>query len=208
MNDFNFGELINLLIESVDSMGYPGIFFLMALESTVVPIPSELVMPVAGYLIQQGRMDFGLTILSGATGSLFGAYLNYFASRWLGRALVLKYGRYVGLNAEHLTKVERFFYSHGDISTFVGRLLPVVRHLISIPAGLARMGHLRFSTYTGVGSAIWATVLTAIGFILGERQDLVERYAHQAVICAVAFSAILVLLYIIAHRWRLKVKAT
>ena len=138
-------ELVSWLVTTIGAMGYPGIFILMAMESSVIPIPSELVMPPAGYLAQQGQMNAFIAILCGTVGSLVGAYANYFAARHLGRPLVLKYGKYVWISEEKFSRVESFFLKHGEISTFIGRLLPVVRHLISLPAGLSGMNHLRLS---------------------------------------------------------------
>jgi len=200
-------ELINWLVETIGALGYPGIFILMALESSVFPIPSEVVMPPAGYLVQQGKMSMGLVILCGTLGSLAGAYANYFAARWLGRPLVIRYGRYVGISEENFNRVETFFLSHGEISTFIGRLLPVIRHLISIPAGLARMNHLRFSLYTLVGAGIWVSILSWIGYFIGAEQDLILRYSHQAVIGVVVFSVLLTGVYVAVHR-RKAAKAT
>ncbi|BBL74950.1 DedA family protein [Methylomagnum ishizawai] len=196
-------ELINWLVETIGTLGYPGIFLLMAMESSIFPIPSEVVMPPAGYLAQQGKLDMTLVILCGTLGSLAGAYANYFVARWLGRPLVIKYGRYVWITEQHFDRVESFFLRHGEISTFIGRLLPVIRHLISIPAGIARMGHLRFSLYTTVGAAIWVSVLSWIGYFLGAEQALIVRYSHQAVIGAVGFSAALVAVYVVLHRRKL-----
>jgi len=193
-------ELINWLVTTIGAMGYLGVFLLMAMESSVIPIPSEVVIPPAGYLAQQGKMNMGLVILAGTLGSLVGAYANYFAARYLGRPLLLKYGRYVWITEEHFERVEGFFKRHGEISTFIGRLLPVVRHLISLPAGLAGMSHLRFSAYTLLGSAIWVTVLAWIGYFIGENEELILRYSHQAVIDVVAFSAVLVAVYVWWHR--------
>ncbi|HTY20169.1 MAG TPA: DedA family protein, partial [Geobacteraceae bacterium] len=122
---------INWLVITNRALGYPGIFFLMAMESSVIPIPSELVMPFAGYLAQQGEMNLFVAIFCGTAGSLLGAYLNYFAAHYLGRPLLLRYGKYVWITEEKFAKVETFFHKHGEISTFIGRLLPVVRHLIS-----------------------------------------------------------------------------
>src|SRR5512137_1260225 len=173
-------EAINWLITTIGSMGYTGIFLLMALESSIVPIPSEIIMPPAGYLVQQGKMNMALVILSGTLGSLFGAYLNYFAAHYLGRPFLLKYGRYVLITDEHFRRVEDYFASHGEISTFIGRLLPVIRHLISLPAGLAGMNHLRFSAYTLLGAGIWCTVLAWIGYEIGANQALVLAMAHRA----------------------------
>jgi membrane protein DedA with SNARE-associated domain len=189
-------EMINWLVESIGAMGYPGIFILMAMESSIIPIPSELVMPPAGYLVYTGKMNMMGAILSGTLGSLFGAYANYFASRYLGRPLILKYGRYVWIREEKFLKVESFFLQHGEISTFIGRLLPVIRHLISIPAGIAGMNHLRFSLYTLLGAGIWVTILTWIGYFIGSNQALIMQYSRQALYAAVAFSAVLLVVYI------------
>jgi membrane protein DedA with SNARE-associated domain len=197
-------ELINWLVDTIGVMGYPGIFLLMAMESSVIPIPSEVVMPPAGYLAQQGKMNIGLVILSGTLGSLVGAYANYFVARWLGRPLVIKYGRYVWITEEHFNKVEAFFLSHGEISTFIGRLLPVIRHLISIPAGIARMNHWRFSLYTTVGAAIWVSILSWIGYFIGQNQALIMEYSHEAVLAVVVFSVVLSGIYIHRHRRKLR----
>jgi len=189
-------NLINWLVESIGAMGYPGIFILMAMESSVIPVPSELVMPPAGYLVQAGKMEMLPVILCGTLGSLFGAYLNYFASRYLGRPLLLKYGKYVWITEEKFAKVETFFLRHGEISTFIGRLLPVVRHLISLPAGLAGMNHLKFSLYTLLGAGIWVTVLTWLGYFIGSNQDLIMKYSHQALYGVLGLSALIIFVYI------------
>jgi membrane protein DedA with SNARE-associated domain len=193
-------QLIDWLVTTIGAMGYPGIFLLMAMESSVLPVPSELVMPPAGYLAQRGEMNLVAAILCGTFGSLVGAYINYFAARHLGRPLLLKYGRYVWITEEKFTRVENFFLKHGEISTFLGRLLPVVRHLISLPAGLAGMGHLRFSLYTLLGAGIWVTVLTFIGYIIGENQELIMRYSHQALLVVILCSVVILAVYIRHHR--------
>jgi membrane protein DedA with SNARE-associated domain len=197
-------ELITWLVNTIGALGYPGIFILMAMESSVIPIPSEVVMPPAGYLAQQGKMNMGLVILAGTLGSLVGAYANYFVARWLGRPLVIKYGKYVWITEEHFNKVESFFLRHGEISTFVGRLLPVIRHLISIPAGIARMNHLRFTLYTLVGAGMWVTILSYIGYFIGAKEELIKEYAHEAVLGALAFSAAIVAVYVWQHRRKLR----
>ena len=193
-------ELINWLLTTMNAMGYPGIFLLMAMESSVIPVPSELVMPPAGYLAQQGSMNIWLVILMGTVGSLVGAYANYFAAHYLGRPLVLKYGKYVWITEEKFVKVEGFFLRHGEISTFIGRLLPVIRHLISIPAGIAGMNHFRFSLYTLVGAGLWCTILAWIGYFIGKEQALIMQYSRQAVIGVVIFCAILVAVYVWRHK--------
>ena len=192
--------VIDWLLTTIGALGYPGIFLLMAMESSVIPIPSELVMPPAGYLAQQGEMSMLVAILCGTMGSLVGAYANYFVAHYLGRPLILKYGRYVWITEEKFARVETFFHKHGEISTFIGRLLPVVRHLISLPAGLAGMNHWKFSLYTLLGAGIWVTVLTGIGYFIGKEQALIMRYSHQAVIGVVVFSALLIAVYVWRHR--------
>lgn len=192
--------LITWLVETIGTMGYPGIFLLMAMESSIIPIPSEIVMPPAGYLAFQGRMNPWLAILSGTCGSLLGAYANYYAAHYLGRPLILKYGRYVLIPPDKFQRVESFFLRHGEISTFIGRLLPVVRHLISIPAGVAGMNHLRFSLYTLLGAATWCAILTWIGYALGEHQELVMAWSHRALFWVVTASCGLVAAYVWWHR--------
>ncbi len=197
--------LINWLVLTIGALGYPGIFLLMAMESSVIPIPSELVMPPAGYLAQQGQMHMAIAILCGTLGSLVGAYVNYFAARHLGRPLLLKYGKYVWITEEKFAKVEQYFKVHGEISTFIGRLLPVVRHLISLPAGLAGMNHLKFSLYTLFGAGLWVTVLTFIGYFIGAERELIYKYSHQALIGAVILSVAIIAVYVWNHRRKSKV---
>lgn len=188
-------ELVTRLVETIGAWGYVGIFVLMAMESSVFPVPSELVMPPAGYLAYQGRMELWAAILAGTAGSLAGAYANYFAARYLGRPLILKYGRYVLMPTDKFLKAELFFLTHGEISTFVGRLLPVVRHLISIPAGLSGMNHFRFTLYTLLGAGIWVSILTWIGYAIGQNRELVMAYSHKALAAVIVASALLVALY-------------
>jgi membrane protein DedA with SNARE-associated domain len=192
--------VVDWLLQTIGTMGYPGIFLLMAMESSVIPIPSELVMPPAGYLAQQGQMNMAWAILCGTAGSLVGAYANYFAAHYLGRPLLLKYGKYVFITEEKFAKVEQFFLRHGEISTFIGRLLPVVRHLISLPAGLAGMNHLKFSLYTLLGAGTWVTVLTCIGYFIGSNQDLIMKYSHHALFAVLILSSLIVVVYVRMQR--------
>ena len=192
--------LVSWLLTTIGALGYPGIFLLMAMESSVIPVPSELVMPPAGYLAQQGQMNMFVAILCGTLGSLVGAYANYFAAHYLGRPLILKYGKYVWITEEKFAKVEVFFKEHGEVSTFIGRLLPVVRHLISLPAGLAGMNHWKFSLYTLLGAGMWVTILTYIGYFIGANQERIMKYSHQALIGAVLMSVAIVTVYVWNHR--------
>lgn len=198
--------LIQWLLDTIGAMGYPGIILLMAMESSIIPVPSELVLPPAGYLAFQGKMSMTLVILCGTFGSLIGAYANYFVCHYLGRPLILKYGKYVLIPPHKFERVEQFFLKHGEISTFIGRLLPVVRHLISIPAGLSGMNHLKFSFYTLAGAGIWCTILTWIGYFIGENQSLIMQYSHRAIVWVLLFSSVLIAVYVWLQRRRLHIK--
>jgi membrane protein DedA with SNARE-associated domain len=189
-------DLMLALVDGIGALGYPGIFLLMAMESSLVPVPSELVMPPAGYLAHQGLMNPWIAIFAGTTGSLAGAYANYYCARHLGRPLILKYGKYILIPPEKFKRVESFFLRHGEISTFIGRLLPVIRHLISIPAGLSGMNHVRFSAYTLLGAFIWCSVLTGIGYAIGRNQELIVAYSKQAVVWAAIGCGLLLAAYI------------
>jgi len=199
------------LVDAIGRMGYLGILLLMAMESSVLPVPSELVIPPAGYLAWQGKMNVWLALLAGTAGSCAGAYANYWVAKRLGRWVFVRYGRWVLLTERSLARTERFFGRHGEIATFVGRLFPVIRHLISIPAGLARMRLDRFFTYTAAGAAIWCAVLLAVGWLIGEasaalseaeRRELYSTYAHRAVLWMAPVTALVVVGYVIWHRKR------
>ena len=207
---------VNWLVETIGALGYPGVFLLMAMESSVIPIPSEVVMPPAGILAHRGEMSVIAAILCGTAGSLIGAYINYFTAHYLGRPLLLKYGRYVWITEEKFRKVEEFFQAHGEVSTFIGRLLPVVRHLISLPAGLAGMNHWRFSLYTLAGAGLWVTILTFIGYFIAplvapgqeaQSKELIMRYSHQALIGVIIFSALLLAVYVWRHKKKMRERA-
>lgn len=177
---------IDILLHIISTWGYPGIIVLMALESSLLPVPSEVVMIPAGYLAAQGKMDLTILVLCGTIGSIIGAWLNYFIALYLGRPIFVKYGKYVGMSEHHLEKVETFFYRHGEISTFVGRLLPVIRHLGTIPAGFAKMSLWKLTLYTALGAALWSMVLIAIGYFAGAnpemQHDLLARSSTYVII--------------------------
>ena len=202
------GRFCGWLAATVLVIGYPGIALLMAIESSFVPFPSELVMPPAGYHIAQGEMSWAFVIGAGIGGSLVGAYVNYALAAWLGRPFFLKYGRYFLVSEEHIDRCDQFFARHVEITMFVGRLIPVVRQLISLPAGVARMNLLRFSLYTALGAGIWVTVLTYIGFVVGKNQELLHRYLSDATVVALAAVAAVVFIYVHVHRRRSRSRAT
>src|SRR5262245_54748149 len=165
-------QIFDWILELARAWGYPGIFFAMAIESTIIPLPSELVLIPAGYLVLKGEMSGGIVVLCGAFGSLLGAAINYAVSLWPGRPIMERIGRYVLVTADKLDAAERYFARHGEITTFVGRLLPGIRHLISIPAGIARMDFTRFALYTTLGAGVWSAVLVGVGYFVGASEDL------------------------------------
>jgi len=188
--------IINFLVETIGSLGYIGIFALMFLESTFFPFPSEVVMIPAGFLAHKGDMNLYIVIIIGVLGSLSGALLNYYLSRTLGRKLLLKYGHYIWFEEEKLIKMEKFFQTHGEISTFNGRLIPVIRQYISLPAGLANMNIFKFSLYTSLGASIWVIILTFLGYFLGDNQELIQKYLQQITIGTIVFIALVTLYYV------------
>ncbi len=195
-----FSALINWLVETIGSMGYCGIVGLMFLESSFFPFPSEVVMPPAGYLAHQGQMSLPLVLLSGICGSLLGALFNYWLSLRYGRPFFIKYGKYLGVTDKVLDKADTFFARHGHISTFVGRLIPVIRQYISLPAGIARMNLTRFCLYTTLGAGIWIVILTLTGYWLGTNKALIDRYLSEISVALAVCCALLVVFYIWRHR--------
>jgi len=189
------------------TFGYPRIVVLMAIESSILPLPSELVMPPAGYWIAKGEMSLPVVLLCGTAGSVIGALANYWVAQLLGRAFVRRFGRYVLLSERSMERAERYFAAHGEISTLVGRLLPVIRHLISIPAGIARMPLSRFVTYTAIGAFAWCAVLTGIGYFLGRNEDVlrneeVQRYVSRVLLVLIPIVVVGVATYIVVQRRR------
>lgn len=171
----------------IEKLGYLGAGILMALESMVAPVPSELVMPFVGFLAVEGKFSVPLAILVTSVGSIIGSLVSYYMGYWGGRPFVLKVGRYLLLNREHLEWTERWFERNGSWTIFVSRFIPVVRHLISIPAGLGRMRLVPFCLYTLLGATIWNTFLLICGYKLRQNWTLVEQYSHEVdIVVAVA----------------------
>lgn len=171
-----FDAVVQWLVAFVEHLGVLGIFIMTFLESTFMPIPSEITMIPAGYLVQQGKMDFISVLLASIAGTVGGAYFNYWIARHFGRGLFLRYGKYFLMTPAKLKKLESFFDKHGAISTFIGRLIPGVRHYISFPAGLAQMNRRTFIIYTALGGAIWMTVLITLGYHIGENRALMVKW--------------------------------
>jgi len=171
-------ELLTWYVNLVSSLGYLGIFIMTIVESTILPIPSEITMIPAGYLIYQGKMSFFAVLISSTLGTLMGSLMNYYIASRFGRHLVITYGKYVFFREKQLEKVEKFFIKHGSISTFTGRLVPGVRHLISFVAGLSKMDLRKFSLFTSLGGGLWMLILIITGRYIGENQQLIDHYGH------------------------------
>jgi membrane protein DedA with SNARE-associated domain len=170
-----FHALLKVWFHFVEAQGYLGVFLLMALESSIVPIPSEVIMPPAAYWAAQGRMDFWLVVLAGTAGSLFGSLVCYAASRALGVPVVMRYGRFLLLPPEKIVAAENWVKEYGISGIFFARLLPVVRHLISIPAGLLRMPIASFCAATTAGAFLWALALSWFGRkVIGDSPQLLD----------------------------------
>ncbi len=167
-------EYIELAAANACIWGYVLIFALMTIESSFIPFPSEVIMIPAGFLAYRGELSFGIplidmtvALLSGLAGSLTGAFINYYLALWLGRPFLYRYGKYLFIRPKLLSRVERIFLEHGEITTFTCRLLPGIRQLISLPAGFSRMPLIRFSLFTSLGAGIWSLILVWIGYYLG-----------------------------------------
>ncbi|EAI7262794.1 DedA family protein [Campylobacter lari] len=190
------GDIIDFLLTLAKDWGYWGIIFLMFVESSFFPFPSEVVMIPAGYLAHQNELNFWLCLFCGTFGALLGALLNYYLCYFLGREVLLKICKYFGVNEAKFAQFEAFFNKHGEISTFSGRLIPGLRQYISLPAGLARMNLKKFIFYTSLGAGIWCLILLILGYILGKNEDLIKEYLHFVIIACIVFAAMIVAIYI------------
>ena len=167
------------IIGTLSALGYWGVVLLMGIESACIPLPSELIMPFAGYLVFKGQLTLWGVAFAGAVGCVLGSLVAYYVGLFGGRPWVQRYGRYVLVSPHDLELADRWFARHGDITIFVGRLLPVVRTFIAFPAGVARMPLLKFVVYTFVGSLIWCGALAWVGQRLGEHWDTLGVYFHR-----------------------------
>lgn len=174
------GDLTGWVTDVIESLGYWGLFFLVALENVFPPIPSEIILPLAGFTTGQGEMNYVLAVLAATLGSLVGAMILYAVGYSFGeervRWMVRNWGKWLGFKEEDVDKADGWFDKYGGIAVMTGRVIPIVRSLISIPAGLRRMPLLRFMLYTTIGSLVWNSVLIGAGWILGDNWEEVEEY--------------------------------
>lgn len=188
-------------ITIISSLGYLGIFILMALESMIFPIPSEIVMPFAGFLISQGQFSFAGILIFSSLGSLAGSLLSYYIGKFGGHKLILKYGKYCLLDEHDLQKTETWFATKGEKTIFIGRFIPVVRHLISLPAGVGKMNLRRFSLYTLFGAACWNMLLAYGGYVSGKNWTVIRQYTEPVSIIVALLLVIGFCWFVFRHVW-------
>jgi membrane protein DedA with SNARE-associated domain len=195
-----FNSIITYITSFISSLGYPGIFSLMVVESAMIPIPSEIIMPFSGFLVATGKLSFFEVILAGSFGNLIGSIITYYAGLKIGRPLILKYGKYIFFSESHLRFTEKLFERLGDKISFIGRLLPGVRTYVSFPLGIAKANLIKFMVYTLIGSLIWNALLTYAGVRLGSNWQSFHKYSPYLDIVAV----IMIIAFVIWFIYKMK----
>jgi membrane protein DedA with SNARE-associated domain len=187
-----------------NNINYTNITILMTVESSFIPFPSEVVIPPAAYIASKpdSKLNIFLVVLFGTIGALLGAYINYFLALWLGRPIIYKFadsklGHFCLLSSEKVKKAEDYFIKHGKISTFIGRLIPGIRQLISIPAGLSKMNFLSFTGYTILGALIWNIILALLGYVAHGQSDLIDKYNSELSVIILVSAGVVCLFFII-----------
>ncbi|MDO4191044.1 MAG: DedA family protein [Bacteroidales bacterium] len=187
-------------------MNYGTVTALMTLESSFIPFPSEIVVPPAAYVASKtdNNMTVPGVVLFATLGAVLGALINYFLSLWLGRPIIYKFanskmGHLLMLSAEKVQRAEDYFVKHGVVSTFFGRLVPVIRQLISVPAGLAKMRIIPFVGFTALGAFIWNVVLALIGYLAQGQSDLIHQYSHELSIVLLALVVVAIIVVVVKH---------
>jgi len=197
--------ILEFITGLIASWGYAGIFVTMSLESALIPIPSEVVLPFAGFLAYMGEMNIWLIVLVSSLANLTGSIIAYYIGKYLGRGFVERYGKYVLLNTGHLELVERWFNRYGGLTVFFSRMLPLIRTYNALPAGMGKMNFLKFCIYTFIGSVPWNLALVLIGYKLKENWSILEKYSLYIDILAVFVAAAVI--YYIVRRIRLGTKS-
>ena len=196
--------IVEVITSIITTMSYPGIFFLMILESALIPIPSEIIMPFSGFLASTGKLNYIGVVLAGSFGNLVGSILTYYLGINVGRKVILKYGKYIFFKKEHLELTENLFNKYGDRVSFVGRLLPGIRTYVSLPAGIGKTKFTKFVIYTLAGSLIWNSMLTYVGMKLGSNWKNIDKYSIYLDIAAVLAIAVFLIWFIYNTRKKSK----
>ncbi len=199
-----FSHFVDYLLALIGKLSYFGIFVGMTIESSFIPFPSEVILIPAGALIAKGQMALLPVFFASLFGSLLGAMINYFMALFVGRAtvdfLVKKYGKFLFITQKSLSRADNYFNKHGEITTFIGRLIPLIRQWISLPAGFARMNFFKFLLYTGLGAGIWTLVLVYVGYFFGNNSEWISQNMNFIVFGALLFSIVILLLYLLRKR--------
>jgi len=191
--------LVQHITNFIDHIGYLSVFILMVMESMVLPVPSEAVMPFAGFLIAEKSFTFLGVIFYSTLGSIIGSLISYYIGAYGGKPFVNKYGKYLLLDQKDLVTTENFFKKHGEITIFVSRFIPVVRHLISIPAGIGRMNLVKFIVYTILGAGLWNSFLALVGFYLRQNWTTIIKYSKTLDILVIMLIILLFFIFIYRH---------
>lgn len=199
-----FLGLTEWIVAVVNAIGYPGIFGLMILEGILTPIPSEFIMPFAGYLASQGRFDVVLVIAVGTAGAAIGNVVAYHIGSKIGRPLISRYGRFIGLGEDDLRWAESWFSRYGNLGVLLGHAIPGIRSIISFPAGIGRMDLRRFVAFSTIGAAIWNTVLVVAGYYLLERWTVFAETTENVDLYVVALAVVVLIGYVYWRKARLR----
>ena len=196
--------IIDFIVSFISSLGYPGIFLLMILESALIPIPSEIIMPFSGFLVSKGIFGSIGVILAGTIGNLVGSILTYYLGLKAGRAFILKYGKYILFKKSHLELTEELFQKYGHKIAFFCRLLPAIRTYISLPCGVGKTNFIKFTIYTFLGSLVWNSMLTYVGILLGNNWNNIDKYAVYLDLVSASVITVFIIWFVIKLRKRNK----
>jgi membrane protein DedA with SNARE-associated domain len=182
----------------MDHITYWTVFLLMGVESTIIPFPSELVIPPAAFKAANGEMNIFLVVFAGSMGAVAGSMINYYLAKWLGNKLLMKFvntrlAHLMMIDQSAIEKTERYFLKNGKISTLIGRLLPGIRHLISLPAGLANMKMSDFILYTAIGATAWNIILAMLGYFFYSQKEILDQYYKELIVVILAIGGVYVL---------------
>ncbi len=196
----------NIITDVMKQMGYLGLFILMILESALLPVPSEIIMPFAGYLVYLGHFDFTLVVILSSLANLVGSWFGYLIGIKIGRKLVLKYGKYLLIRKEHVELAEKWMKKHGSKVILASRNMPAIRTVIPLPSGILRVNFLKFSIYTFIGSIPWNFFLTYIGYILGEKWYEIKNYTQIIDLILIIIITIIIIFLIVKYKYKLTFK--